>query len=408
MRLPRPLRRLLDPHTGLITGVKAALRAGDQQGIARTVSRYRRPLRLTRSVADGLTRVLVGRLGDSVSHDEASESLEKMASELPPQSLHSTTWSALENLSRTVGCFSASLAFTHRAHLAIENEKSRPRLVLSAIHRRELDLAIEHFRHYWTWEDDWFDIAHYIWVWSGGLSGVKAFDVEPEWVDRLRDRPVTILGPAETHLTTKNLPDSSLVARVIMQDVVSWDSASDPLGGQCDLAYASRETRNWLRETDSWNHLTDFAVTSLRVDEGSELGASQVPLRRAHDPRRLMLGGSSPNMIPLMAWDVMRVPGVRLTMGGTTFFASQEAYTAGNRRFKHTSGRVTDATGSTGELFERCPTFARHNVLENLTLMANWVSSGAVSADRPMARVTALSPEDYMAELDDLYGRDRR
>ncbi len=408
MRLPRPLRRLLDPHTGLITGVKSALRASNQEGIARTVARYRRPLKLSGSEADDLTRILVGRLSDSVSHDEASESLQTIASGLAPQSLHSTTWSALENLSRTIGCFSASLAFTQRAHLAIEKEKSRPRLVLSAIHRRDLDLAIEHFRHYWTWDNDWFDIAHYIWVWSGGISGVKAFDLEPEWAELLTNRPVTILGPAETTLTKKNLKKNSLVARVIMQDVVSWDTASDPLGGQCDLAYASRETRNWLRETGSWDQLADFAVTSLRVDEGSELGASQVPLRRAHDPRRLMLGGSSPNMIPLMAWDVMRVPGVTLTMGGTTFFASQEAYTAGNRRFKHTSGRATDATGSTGELFERCPTFARHNVLENLTLIANWVSQGAVSADRPMARVAALSPEDYMAELDDLYGRDRR
>jgi len=408
MRLPRPLRRLLDPHTGLITGVKSALRANDANQIARTISRYRGRLKLPKETGDELLRVIVGRLNNSVSHEEASDALRAIATGLSPQAVSSTTFSALENLSRTIGCFSASLHFTERTHLAIEGEKSQVRLVLSAIHRRDLEQAIDHFRHYWTWDDDWFDIAHYIWIWSGGISGVKAFDIEPQWDELLRDKTVTILGPAETSLTKRSLKKESLVARVIMQDVLAWDAGSDPLGGQCDLAYASRETRNWLRETNAWDQLDQFQVTSLRVDEGSELGSETAALRRAHDPRKLMLGGSSPNMIPLMAWDIMRVPGVTLTMGGTTFFASQEAYTEGNRRFKHTSGRATDETGSTGELFERCPTFARHNVLENLTLLANWVSEGAISADKPMARVVALSPEAYMAELDTLYGIERR
>jgi len=408
MRLPRPLRRLIDPHTGLIAGVKSALRANDADQIARTISRYRGRLKLTKETGDELIRVVVGRLNNSVSHEEASDALRAIATRLSPRAVSSTTFSALENLSRTIGCFSASLHFTERTHLAIEGEKSQVRLVLSAIHRRDLDQAIDHFRHYWTWDDDWFDIAHYIWIWSGGISGVKAFDIEPQWDELLRDKTVTILGPAETSLTTRSLKKESLVARVIMQDVLSWDADSDPLGGQCDLAYASRETRNWLRETNAWDQLDSFRVTSLRVDEGTELGSETAALRRAHDPRKLMLGGSSPNMIPLMAWDIMRVPGVTLTMGGTTFFASQEAYTAGNRRFKHTSGRATDETGSTGELFERCPTFARHNVLENLTLLANWVHEGAISADKPMTRVVALSPEDYMDELDTLYGIERR
>ncbi len=408
MRLPRPLRRLLDPHTGLITGVKSALRASDANQIARTISRYRGRLKLPKETGDELLRVIVGRLNNSVSHEEASDALRTLATGLSPQAVSSTTFSALENLSRTIGCFSASLHFTERTHLAIEGEKSQVRLVLSAIHRRDLEQAIDHFRHYWTWDDDWFDIAHYIWIWSGGISGVKAFDIEPQWDELLRDKTLTILGPAETSLTKRSLKKESLVARVIMQDVLTWDAGSDPLGGQCDLAYASRETRNWLRETNAWNQLDQFQVTSLRVDEGSELGSETAALRRAHDPRKLMLGGSSPNMIPLMAWDIMRVPGVTLTMGGTTFFASQEAYTEGNRRFKHTSGLATDETGSTGELFERCPTFARHNVLENLTLLANWVSEGAISADKPMARVVALSPEAYMAELDTLYGIERR
>jgi len=107
-------------------------------------------------------------------------------------------------------------------------------------------------------------------------------------------------------------------------------------------------------------------------------------------------------------WDVLKVEGVSLTVAGTTFFASQTAYTDTNRRFKHTLGRPTDETGSTGELFERCPTFARHNVTENLSLLANLAQSGAIAVDDECRRVVELDVVDYLTELDELYGVERR
>ena len=228
------------------------------------------------------------------------------------------------------------------------------------------------------------------------------------FVSAVSNRAVTVLGPAPTDLTRESLQPSSLVARVIMQQVLSWDPGSDPLGGACQLAYASRETRNWIRETDSWDLLADFEVVSFRLDAKADaFPSSAALLRHSHDPRALMPGGSSPNMIPMMLWDLSRVPGVQLTLGGTTFFASSTAYTEGNRRLKHTTGRDTDATGSTGELFERCPTFARHNVTENLTLVANLINSGAVHADTPTSDIAGMALPDYLALLDELYGKQR-
>ena len=74
---------------------------------------------------------------------------------------------------------------------------------------------------------------------------------------------------------------------------------------------------------------------------------------------------------------------------------------------KHTTGKDTDATGSTGELFERCPTFARHNVTENLTLVANLIDTGAIIADSDTTAVATMTPADYLATLDELYGKNR-
>ncbi len=412
MRLPRPLRRLLDPHTALITGFKSALRAGDSEAIAKLVSSYGRRLYLGSSERDTLTALLVGRLDDSVSHEEASRGFVELAQTLGKGRLSSRSWITLENLSRTVGCFLASDAFRRAAVSVISKGGTPSERFLAALHDRNLTEATR------MWENTtggnpgsplWADAGHYLFLWSGGHSGVAQFDTDSEFSRVVSNHPVIVMGPAPTSLTTKALNAQTLTARVIMQDVLSWDPSTDPLGGACDLAYASRETRNWISESDSWSALGAFQAVSFRLDQSNASlpSDSSTVLRAAADPRLLMLGGSSPNMIPLMVWDLLKVPEVSLTLGGTTFFASHTAYTAGNRRFKHTLGRGTDETGSTGQRFERCPTFARHNVTENLTLVANLLQGGALVADEETAQVARMSTGEYLATLDELYGKDR-
>jgi hypothetical protein len=195
-----------------------------------------------------------------------------------------------------------------------------------------------------------------------------------------------------------------------MQNVLAWDPELDPFGGDVELAWANRETRNWLLETRPMADLARYRALSFREDGSSTkwktLGLPHA--RVALDPRRLMLSGSSPNMVPLMVWDVLSVPDVQVTVAGTTFFATKEAYSVTNRRFKHTHGMDTDETGSTGQLFERCPTFARHNVVENLSLVANLVTAGAISIDAEGQAIVDMSIPDYLLRLDELYGRERR
>ena len=409
MRLPRSLRRLIDPHTAVITGVKSALRAGDGDQMAHLLRSHRRRLGLSSGQTETLSAALVGRLDDSVSHGEASEQLDQLGQSVPASALTATTWLTLENLSRTVGCFAASYRFSQRARERMHSSGTPRMQFLAALHSQDQETSARLWRaHGQSASGFWAEAGHYLWLWSRGDAGAFLPSPDMSFVSAVSNRPVTILGPAPTDLTAESLAGSALVARVIMQRVLSWDEQSDPLGGACQLAYASRETRNWIRDTDSWAELDRFDVVSFRLDANADaFPASAAVLRHAHDPRALMPGGSSPNMIPLMLWDLSRVPGVQLTLGGTTFFASATAYTEGNRRLKHTTGRDTDATGSTGELFERCPTFARHNVTENLTLVANLITSGAISADTPTREVASMSVPGYLATLDELYGKQR-
>ena len=247
MRLPRPLRRLLDPHTALITGLKSALRAGDGQQMRSVIHTSRRRLGLNHNHTERLIAALVGRLDDSVSHEEVSRVLRRLGESIPASALSATTWLTLENLSRTVGCFAASETFTNHA-LSRMRASGIPRAqYLAALHSRDLPGARD------VWESRrsarspfWMDAGHYLWWWSHGQSGRFHPSPDSRFVEAVRGHTVTVLGPAPTNLGRATVDPDTRVARVIMQEVLTWSPDTDPLGGQCDLAYASRETRNWI------------------------------------------------------------------------------------------------------------------------------------------------------------------
>ena len=411
MRLTRFLPKRRNPHTAVITGVKAAVRGANTARIRKELLTRRTQVGLTLVQANELSQVINGRVENTVAHDEASSRLTTLAESMSSPSVKATTWFTLENLARTIGCFHASHAFTRRGLDALALSENPHDRVLHAIHRRDLDAAQE------TWsalEQNSSlaakDAGHYLWLWSQGSTGRADWSDDRDWSELVGGKTVVLLGPAPTSLNKNSLRPDSLVGRVLMQDVTSWDSTKDPLGGRCELVWVSRETRNWIRDNNHWDQLERYQAVSFRVDranqEWPEIGTGS--LRAAHNPSTLMVGGSSPNMIPLMVWDVLKAQGAQLTLGGTTFFASQTAYTDTNRRFKHTLGRPTDKTGSTGELFERCPTFARHNVTENLALVANLAHAGALAVDDECRGVIELDVLDYLDELDQLYGVERR
>ena len=403
-------------QTRLITGIKSTLRKGDPDAILRVLARHGRAAGVPRGVSRVLAEVILGRLDNSLTHEDASSTLRHLATTTPTHTLPADTWLTLENLARSIGCFHASHSFTHHALTRIlttppRTDHQRTQQFTAHLHTRNLHGALTTYqqrqptRHT---REFWLDAGHYLWHWSQHSHGTPHWSPDHTWTTLLTGQHITILGPAPTSHTPP--PHPTHIARVIMQGVLSWDPTTDVFGGATDLAYANRETRNWLRDTNQWSELSRFDQVSFRVEWTREEWQSRgvMNARPAHDPRLLMLSGSSPNMIPLMVWDVLRVPDTTVTVAGTTFFASSIAYSEVNRRFKHTLGKPTDETGSTGGLFERCPTFARHNVVDNLTLVANLVQSGAITMDAEGSEVVSWDVEHYLNVLDALYGIHRK
>lgn len=410
MRLPRLLPKRRDPHTAVITGIKSAVRSGSIAGVRRELFTRRTQIGLDLEQTREISELIAGRVSDEISHDEASERFADLAQQMSEMSFPSRTWFTVENLSRTVGCFRSSYAFTDAGLRSLEESGNPANQLLHAIHRRDLSVATRVWNRV---QRDNFDhkesLGHYLLLWSNGKSGQAFWSDEKDWVDLVKGREVLLMGPAPSSLKKSIITSNTLVGRVIMQNVTQWNSDTDPLGGQCDIAWASRETRNWLDSSVSWHLLNDFDAVSFRgqIPNHEKIPAISALIRVARSPQALLIEGSSPNMIPLAMWDVLTAPDTQVVIGGTTFFASEIAYTDSNRRVKHQVNKSTDAAGSTGLLFERCPTFARHNVSENLALVANLVNGGIVTTDSECERVIQLDEPSYLSELDTLYGIER-
>lgn len=394
----------------LLSGVKGALERGDRDGAALTIHRGHRVIG-GRAVAAVLADTVAGRIDLSLSHREAGDALAELQRRLQSSRLVPTGWFVLENLARAVGCFAASAPFGERARALIaarrpKTDRQRTQLFLAHLHSRDVESAIQ------TWHtqvpaahtaDFWADAGHLLWLLTGGEHGEADVLNAGVWPDALRGHHVVAMGPAPTGLSGAGL-DEALVARVIAPGVTRWPT-TDALAGRCDLAYANSDTTKWFVAHDGAQSLAAFSFVSCRTSAWQQMGLANGRTARNH--KTLMpMPFDKTNMVPLIAWDVLHVPDVRLTVAGTTFFASQTAYTSHDVRLKEDRGGRTDQRGSTGIRFERCLSFSSHNLSAHHTLMSLLAEADALRFDPEGSAVVGLSSADYLREIDALYGVD--
>jgi len=193
---------------------------------------------------------------------------------------------------------------------------------------------------------------------------------------------------------------------VIVPGVTSWGDDSGPFGSSCDLAWANSRSTKWFINNQSRDSFDGFQMVSFRSDKWPALGITNGRTAASHD-RLLFLPSDKTNMVPVMVWDVLSVPDVRVTVAGTTFFATAASYTPDNLRFSHSDRGQANEQGSSGTLFERCRSFSHHALLQQLRFLENLVSAKALSIDKEGAEIMALTDESYLTRLDDLYGVER-
>jgi len=401
----RRLRRQ-NPHTQLITGVKAALRKGSEKDVSHALSLAGRRLGLPGRVLAELNEIITGRLTNTLTHTDATTTLENLAHTLPTNT-PTDTLLTLENISRSIGCFHASHHFTQKAHHHIHHTPHPPETrFLAHLHNRNLPGAIDTYTTtHTTHTPFWQDASHYLWLWSHGHTGTPHHTTDPTWTDTLTGHHITILGPAPTTHTPPPTPHH-LVARVIVPGVVSWTDDSGPFGSTCDLAYANSRSTKWFLNNASPAIFEQFRLVSFRTNKWQALTIENGRTARNHSAF-LMLNTDKTNMIPLMMWDALSVPDVTVTIAGTTFFATSTSYTPDNLRFTHSEAGTANSQGSAGGLFERCLSFSHHALTDHLSFVANLVTAGVVGIDREGQAVVDMTHEQYLEKLDELYGVDR-
>jgi hypothetical protein len=385
----------------ILESVKASILTGNAAGIQSQL-RESRSLIGGPQVASTAARIIMGRVDGALEHPTASSEWLDLHHSLAPDT-KPAVWFLLESLAQAVGCFAASAAFGESGFAAMERSRNVFTRFIGALHSRNLPGAID------AWSSrpsgsapEWEDAGHYLWLWSGGKTGTPLWSLDSSWLSVVEGKPVTIVGPAPTGPTSAPVEESSLVCRVIAPGVVDWP-ATDIAQGRCDLAYANSKSTKWFVAEGKSSDLERFRYLSYRTSSGDALGLGHSRVA-FHHKNLLPMPWDRTNMVPLAAWDLLHVPGARVSITGTTFFASRTAYTANDVRFDAERNQSTDQAGSTGIVFERCVSFSHHNIGAHLTFMANLAVARAVEFDREGSAVVAMSYRDYLAEIDEFYG----
>jgi hypothetical protein len=231
------------------------------------------------------------------------------------------------------------------------------------------------------------------------------------WLHGERAAPESVLiGPAPAALTDSDvttLMGSEIVMRILMPGSTTWDDPCDPVNGRTNTVYANGQTTRWLtglppRKRDSLLSRFDEVVV-----KHMDPWVSQAPnVRVASRISDLYLCGN-PNMAQIVAFDRLTGRDRHLFVSGVSFFLGTKAYRKDQRREFQDSGVVSDRTGSTGRVFERCSAIASHDQTTNRALLRNLLESGTVSGSHEFRRALILDDMSYCLELDYSYGHRR-
>ncbi len=252
------------------------------------------------------------------------------------------------------------------------------------------------------------EILQYVHSWAGsGLLSVRTIDCEVpvnlRWAEATSGQDFVVYGPGETRADQDLISDHQLVVRIAGPGSFHWEGKPDLARGRADVVYMNPETLTSIIEQGEHSVaiLKSYPFVCVKRSQTSLLPNS----RRIDAGARLFLRGH-PNMVPLIILDLIKVPGSRIHVIGSDFFASPIAYREDSRRTTPEGPRQTEK-GSTGNLYDRCTLFASHNVFQNRHLISNLVLAGRVSGDQTFLDACLISDEEYARRLDLFYGQDR-
>lgn len=229
--------------------------------------------------------------------------------------------------------------------------------------------------------------------------------------DYVSGQDVIIYGPGPTDAGLPSESRGLPVARVLTPGVTNWNNDADLADGRVNIQYANGETQSWLAElspSELRRTVATVRFTTLKSDndQAAALRSSHAGIRSALRWPRFIDG--SPNMVPIMLWDLLLSGAQSVFVTGASFFLGSQPYRSGSSGYDGCMVSRTDVFGSRGQEFDCCYRIAKHNPLANLRFARSLWGSQRVQGDSHFQRAVGLSDTGYLAELDALYGSVRR
>jgi hypothetical protein len=247
------------------------------------------------------------------------------------------------------------------------------------------------FRYLETWLDCSFRLAP-----DAAGSDVSDWNL---WLD---GASCVVFGPGAVGNYENLDQGESKVFRSAAPGSYSWDQSSDLFAGRVDGVYLTPENLSYLmNDTESRRKLQ--AYNWVLVKKSSKIGLENL---RIVDNRAWLFLTGHINIVPLATLDLVASGASGVYILASDFFASGNNYRVDSlRRFDNVT-RI-DSTGSYGGEFDRCGTFASHNLLENRQLVKNLVNANKVTGDEFFLDAIDMSEAEYATRLDSLYGSTR-
>ena len=219
---------------------------------------------------------------------------------------------------------------------------------------------------------------------------------------------VIVVGPGPIGALGEDFSPTRTVCRVVMPGVVSWP-ADDIVGGRADIGYLNGHSTQWLSTLEHFERDAIIkSFSSLRIKKATTWESSYPSVSQVRRPKDLFLTGE-PNMVPIAIIDQL-ISGVsRVYVTGTSFFVGAEPYRTTDRRHFYEVGHGSDAFGAVYEnSFERCYSHATHDQIVNRGLVRLMYDAGLVAGDDLFTSALLKSDLEYLTELEETYGRERR
>lgn len=221
--------------------------------------------------------------------------------------------------------------------------------------------------------------------------------------DLVQEVPVLLCGPGPLG-DGLPVPNQMLVARILTNPLPNFDDRTDPAEGRTDLGYRAASIGKQLLRPESPFRaavIGRFRALSFPSEEvvSALAGAGEGRVRRYSKPR--LFGHGTSFMAINILWDLLSNAAQEVLITGITAFLGREPYRASQNR--------PTAFGSVpGEEFNRCFEYAKNDVIFNRSVLKKLGASSRVIGDTAFIRMVGLSHGEYLRELDEIYGINRR